>query len=126
MLPLGDSAIPPVPILDPLATLNGGRQQSAATYRPTSYINSPPLNGNSANAFNTISPFPNTPTGSLLLYPGDSASDNQQSIHPHLHGHHHNRRRGQNLNKIPTDKKFYWKVIGYTNCSEVCGGGKIY
>jgi hypothetical protein len=126
VLPLGDSPI------DPLAL--GGRHQAAATYRPTSYINHPPLNGNSANAFNTISSFPksppssvSTPTGSLVLYPGDSASayskPENQAIHPHLHNHQ-GRRRGHNLNKLPgPDKKFYWAVNGYTNCTESCGGG---
>lgn len=118
MLPLGDSSIPLVPILDPLTTFGrDGRQQSAATYRPTSFVNGPQLNG---NAFNTISSFPKpASTPSLQLYPGDSASQN----HGHLHGHH-NRRRGHHLNKIPTEKKFYWKVVGYTNCTEICGGGK--
>lgn len=133
MIPLGDSSVPAVPILDPLAPL-GSRQQSAATYRPTSYVNSPPLNGNAVNAFNTISSFPKTPsssisspTGQLPLYPGDSAlsytKPENQASHPYLHGHH-SRRRGHNLNKLPgSDKKFYWKVIGYANCSEACGGG---
>ncbi|OXA61246.1 thrombospondin type-1 domain-containing protein 4 isoform X2 [Folsomia candida] len=139
MLPLGDTPIPPVPVLDPLATLVGTRHQSAATYRPTSYVNNNLLpNGNSANAFNTISSFPkpspsvgsspNNNGQQLLLYPGDSASPfsvaENQATHPHLHGHHHSRRRDHNLNKLPrSDKKFYWKTIGYTNCTELCGGG---
>lgn len=155
MLPLGDTPIPPVPgLLDPLATLGTGsvRQQSAATYRPISYVNSPPLPApsrpSSANAFNTISSFPKSPpsigstpnNGLSQLYPGDSAggpsyssitADNQLASHPHLHGHnnnHHGRRREpHNLNKLPrSDKKFYWKIVGYSNCTEPCGGGVEY
>jgi len=141
MLPMSDSPIPPVPILDPLSSA-GSRQQSAATYRPTSYVNNPLVppsnhggNGPYVNAYNTIPSFPKPPISSVstptgpVVYPGDSASayskpETQQS-HPHLHGHQ-SRRRGHSINKIGggSEKKFYWKVVGYTNCSDICGGGK--
>ena len=129
---------PAAPILDPLAALVPRQESAAATYRPTSYVNHPNApNGNSATAFNTIPLFPR-PSPSILstpsepLYPGDSVDntngystvDNQ--VHTHLHGHH-GRRRGphaHNLKAPPSDKKFYWKVVGYTNCSEPCGGGR--
>jgi hypothetical protein len=140
MLPLSESPIPPVPILDSLASI-GNRQQSAATYRPTSYVNNPLLNngvggnGQYVNAFNTIPSFPKPPISSVstptgpIVFPGDSASayskPETQQNHPHLHGHQ-NRRRGHSINKLggsSSDKKFFWKTVGYTNCSDVCGGG---
>ncbi|ODN02530.1 Thrombospondin type-1 domain-containing protein 4 [Orchesella cincta] len=62
------------------------------------------------------------------------------SNHHHLHNHHGRRRnhagdhhRATPGNKpviplpagvVPTDKKFYWKIFGYTNCTEPCGGGQ--
>ena len=56
----------------------------------------------------------------------------QQQHHPHLHNHHgrrnrnhphqqHHRAGGGGNGK--DDKKFYWKITGYSNCSEACGGG---
>ncbi|CAL8069311.1 unnamed protein product [Orchesella dallaii] len=62
------------------------------------------------------------------------------SNHHHLHNHHGRRRnhggdhhRASPGNKpviplpagvVPTDKKFYWKIFSYTNCTEPCGGGQ--
>ena len=121
------------------------RIQSAATLRPSAFVplhkspNEPRtsllVNSNNNNPSNTISSFPKpSPSGSggQTLFPDESAYSTNlqpQSTHPHLHGHH-GRRRGHNnhnnkLNSVVqnSEKRFYWKVTGYTNCTEPCGGG---
>ncbi|CAG7705866.1 unnamed protein product, partial [Allacma fusca] len=141
MLPMNDAPIPPIPS-DGIGSTLGNRPLTAAA-RPDSsrsYGGSPPGNlllpGNS----NTVASFIPKPSalsspGTPLFLSGESPaysisgtavtkSNSLQTPHPLLH-HHHGRRRNNNRGghgKAETEKKFTWKITGYSNCSEPCGG----
>lgn len=129
ILPLGDhnsaGIIPPAPM--PLQQdTAGGRVTLAATSRPGSYVNGPQQ---------------------FVKSLGGGGAPPQVPTHHHHHNHHGRRRGGHGGGKRDSSaaaaeraavagglavadgvarspgKKFYWKITGYTNCSEPCGGG---
>lgn len=140
MLPMNDVPIPPIPAANannnpgPPATYRHHRQQSAATLRPSAFIpsNQYPTEPRaslylSKQQSNSISSFPKE--GNLAQYAGESAYSTKPQLqflaeHPHLHGHHGRRpHHTPRVEKSNLEKRFVWKVTGYTNCSEPCGGG---
>lgn len=109
ILPLGDAPVPPPATLgdNPGMTV-GGRMILAATSRPGDFVRGP---------------------SKLKSLEGEQPQQQQ-------HHHHHNhggRRRGSHggsgkkeISMVAAEsagKKFTWKITGYTNCSEPCGGG---
>jgi len=125
--PAGDTLRPSAFV--PLTTTNSNNRK---TEEPrTSLLLANPPNTNSPS--NSISSIPKQ--GGQLNYASESAYSTKpqvqiQSEHPHLHGHHGRRSgHGQHHSKPnqphTSEKRFFWKVMGHTNCSEPCGGGKL-
>jgi len=108
---------------------------SAATSRPTALANNLVLGGSNTvpdqysphrNSFNTISSFPNTEDNRSSSY----VYKHHASVHRHMHSNTRGNRRHRNSNLLnglinQSDKKFFWKTVGYTNCTEPCGGGQF-
>lgn len=41
------------------------------------------------------------------------------------HLHSHRRRNHKSSSSSSAERKFYWKIMGFTNCTEPCGGGLL-
>lgn len=104
---------------------------SAATSRPASYVRFPPPPGSSSlllqqpqqhpaasTSSNAIASFPAKLPSTGVIPEGPSTNGN--AIYPEWNS---GRRRDHHSSSTSSEKKFYWKIVTFTNCTEPCGGG---